>query len=132
MKTFWCFILSLIRAQDFCPATCTSCGRSSRNGIVDRGLYICSSEKEIVDVPYGLPKDKIRDLRLNNNAIEKIYQHDFRGWKNMEILHLEENVINEIEMDSFKSFQTLQTLYLSNNQLVGVADGIFLPMSNLR
>jgi len=101
MKLFWIFFGEIL-SQIFCPEECTSCGQSSTNGIVDPGLYVCSSDKRITEVPYGLPKDKIRDFRLNNNAIEKIYQHDFRGWKNMEILHLEENKITEIEPDSFK------------------------------
>jgi hypothetical protein len=74
---FYLFLPSLYNCV-FCPEECTSCGQSSVNGVTNRGLYICSGAG-LSDVPYGLPKDKIIDFRLNGNKIEKILQYDFRN-----------------------------------------------------
>ena len=116
----------------YCPAGCTSCGNANAaDGSIRVGFYDCSGSNLIKEVPFGLPKDEIIELRLGNCRIDKILQLDFNGWKGLEKLYVEGNNMTEVEPGAFRELVDMTTLDLSNNLIKSFPEGLFSPMVKL-
>ena len=116
----------------YCPTGCTSCGNANAaDGSIRVGFYDCSGSDLIKEVPFGLPKDEIIELRLGNCRIDKILQLDFNGWKGLEKLYVEGNNMTEVEPGAFRELIDMTTLDLSNNLIKSFPEGLFSPMVKL-
>jgi len=134
MRTIFILLEIFTKISCYCPEECRSCGTTTNaDGTRNTGLFYCDSGG-LDDVPYGYNTEQITDLRLNDNKIKKIHQHDFGlklEWPLLEVIHLEENEIDEIDRNSFQNLGNITTLFLSNNNLTTFIDGIWLQLKSL-
>ncbi|KAM9409564.1 fibromodulin a [Pholidichthys leucotaenia] len=76
----------------------------------------------LTSIPPNLPRS-MRDLRINNNKIEKITPADLNGMDNLTVLYLRDNAVVDIGA-SLKALTSLTLLDISGNKLTKVPDGL--------
>ncbi|KAK3600848.1 hypothetical protein CHS0354_014213 [Potamilus streckersoni] len=103
-----------------CPREC-SCSKKKAVDCTNRGLFY---------VPVGIPLDTSR-LDLQGNNITVIRRNDFRGLRQLRILHLLKNNIRSIERGSFQDLVAMERLRLDRNQMSHIPDLLFANMPNL-
>uniref|UniRef100_A0A3B4GNM2 Fibromodulin n=1 Tax=Pundamilia nyererei TaxID=303518 RepID=A0A3B4GNM2_9CICH len=74
--------------------------------------------KKVNTIPSNLPLC-LRDLRMDNNMIEKVSPADLEGMDNLTILYLHDNALSEVG-SSLKGLNSLTLLDLSSNKLTKV------------
>ncbi|XP_004545124.1 fibromodulin a [Maylandia zebra] len=72
----------------------------------------------LTSIPSNLPLC-LRDLRMDNNMIEKVSPADLEGMDNLTILYLHDNALSEVG-SSLKGLNSLTLLDLSSNKLTKV------------
>ena len=128
MRNTYKYILFLLFYYvEGCPDTC-DCGNSiGLDGKKNRGLYSCSDDNEIEEVPYGLEyyNSSISELRIQNTNLGKIGQLEFRNFRYLTHLRLDGNKIKEVEPASFINFKNLTLMDLSKNQIPSFPGRVF-------
>ncbi|XP_053266747.1 fibromodulin a [Pleuronectes platessa] len=72
----------------------------------------------LTSIPSNLPRS-LRDLRINNNKIEKVSPADLEGMDNLTILYLHDNALTDMST-SLKALTSLTLLDISGNKLTKV------------
>ncbi|XP_037534880.1 fibromodulin a [Nematolebias whitei] len=83
-------------------------------------LYL--QHNNLSSIPPSLPRS-LRDLRINNNKIEKVTPADLQGMDNLTLLHLHDNAITEMGT-SLKGLRSLTLLDISGNKLTKIPDDL--------
>ncbi|RDD38119.1 Leucine-rich repeat-containing protein 15 [Trichoplax sp. H2] len=74
----------------------------------------------------------LKSLRIENNKLKFIYQHDLDGMPNLEILQLSANRINSLPDSIFSNLVKLEVMDLSNNQLQHISHLHFKKSNKLQ
>ncbi|EDV24381.1 uncharacterized protein TRIADDRAFT_56137 [Trichoplax adhaerens] len=74
----------------------------------------------------------LKSLRIENNKLKFIYQHDLDGMPNLEILDLSNNQLQHISHLHFKKSNKLQQLYLSTNNIHTIDNYSFRNLNKLK
>ncbi|GFY61424.1 slit homolog 2 protein [Trichonephila inaurata madagascariensis] len=99
---------------------------------VCEGSIVDCSGKRLRDIPENIPS-YTTELRLNNNAIQKIRANGFfKKLQHLNKLDLSNNEITELEDGAFHGANQLTDLLLTENKLKDVQSKMFTGIPNLK
>ncbi|MFH4974123.1 hypothetical protein AB6A40_000832 [Gnathostoma spinigerum] len=90
------------------------------------------SDNELQKVPTFKELSNIRQIRLDNNIIERIDTLTFSANKKLQLISLKNNRISVISRNSFDSLDELVVLLLANNSIRTLERGMLDGMRNLQ
>ncbi|KAL7849932.1 hypothetical protein SRHO_G00192810 [Serrasalmus rhombeus] len=113
-------LLPLYAWASNCPKDCTCSNQDTILCFQRRGITIPS------EVPMAT-----KNLYVFQNGIEALYQKDFIGLENLEMLDLSQNKLTKLPDDVFKPLSCLRNLDLSSNQITHISEDSFAGLELL-
>ncbi|XP_017560919.1 vasorin b [Pygocentrus nattereri] len=113
-------LLPLYAWASNCPKDCTCSNQDTILCFQRRGITIPS------EVPMST-----KNLYVFQNGIEALYQEDFIGLENLEMLDLSQNKLTKLLGDVFKPLSSLRNLDLSSNQIIHISEDSFAGLELL-
>uniref|UniRef100_UPI00358EDE74 uncharacterized protein n=1 Tax=Myxine glutinosa TaxID=7769 RepID=UPI00358EDE74 len=111
-----------------CPTACKCTVHT-----LDSGLIVDCQRTGIQKVANLQPRPSgMKKLYLSENAIFKVWRHDFQDIPGLEMLHLGNNRIAVIQEGAFINLGNLRHLYLNTNALETLTRGMFVGLKKLQ